>query len=84
MQHEAAARLDGGVLDSLAQCCPPREVNGCWHGPLVTHSDPAIEISERMALMYAEKSSACAVASLRRVSRTPHVLVGKNRKKERL
>jgi hypothetical protein len=45
---------------------------------------PAIEISERMALMYAQKSSACAVASLRRVSRTPHVLVGENRKKERL
>ena len=44
----------------------------------------AIEISERMALMYAQKSSACAVALLRRVSRKPHVLVGKNRKKERL
>jgi hypothetical protein len=39
---------------------------------------------ERMALMYGQKASAGAAASLRGVSRKPHVVVCENRKNERL
>ena len=39
---------------------------------------------ERMDLMYVQKSSADAAASLRGVSRKPHVVVCENRKNERL
>ena len=39
---------------------------------------------QRMALMFGQKSSAGAAASLRRVSRKPHVVVCENRKNERL
>jgi hypothetical protein len=37
-----------------------------------------------MALMFGQKSSAGAAASLRGVSRKPHVVVCENRKNERL
>ena len=39
---------------------------------------------QRMALMFGQKSSAGAAASLRGVSRKPHVVVCENRKNERL
>jgi len=39
---------------------------------------------QRMALMYGQTSSAGAAASLRRVSRKPHLVVCENREKERL
>ena len=40
--------------------------------------------SSEMDLMYAQESSACAPASLRRLSRKPHVVLREHGKKERL
>ena len=41
-------------------------------------------VGDASALMFGQKSSAGAAASLRRVSRKPHVVVCENRKNERL